>query len=109
MAANGAILKVEWADNTARGAGLIIVGGVALTRNRETEVNELRIAGLYSPEDTIVETKAHITQPTWQPMMYAPLMDTYLGEVIGKEHEVKVEGAFSLSTIEIKLVQQGVL
>lgn len=109
MAEDGSLQKMDWVEWSDQGGdGRVIVGGITLTRERLTTLNTVKVAGELDLSILSIQTRSVDLQPAWADLTYFALGKKFLGSKTGKEHELKLEGGFALSALEIKLVNNGV-
>lgn len=105
------VLIADFSDQskeTNTDEGLLLYGGVALTRRRLSEANLVEVAGIYPATGIEVEIKtADTSGDTWNPTFYDNVTDDYKVQSVGREHEIKLKGDFVLSTIVVSVKQLG--
>ena len=107
LAEDYSVKKLEWLDNQARGEGVLVFSGIALTRNRITDMNEVLLSGEHSPEDTSVLVRSNLYNEDWKTCLYVPAYDWYVNSTSGVSHELMIQGSFALASLVVKLSYNG--
>lgn len=98
----------DFSEQTLQGDGLIIYGGISLTRSRLSQLNNIKLAGIFDPLEIQPEVKTEDTSGTvWNPTFYDEIENDYKTDTVGKEHLLKLEGKFQLSTAVVEVTQLG--
>ena len=100
-------LNADFSEQTTQGDGLLIYGGISLTRSRLSQLNNIKLAGIYDPSLLTPEVKTPDTSSLWYSSFRDDLEDDYKIQTVGKEHLLKLEGKFQLSTIVVSVTQLG--
>lgn len=98
---------VDWLDDYERGEGLILVGELAVSRNRISTINEIELYGIMDKNAIDAQVRSTHYNTEWKKLIYVPRYDWFVASTAGKTHEILIKGTMQLTSVVNKLTFSG--
>lgn len=108
LTSEGAIQEINISDTVSYTDGMLIFTGMAVTRNRWSEIFEAQAKGKNG--DLEISIRSELSDgiyTDWVDFTYYPELKKYLNNTVGSTHQIRVQGPMHLSSLVIALAILG--